>query len=350
MIIGIVVSKNDWGLLAMSVSHALINRHVDKVYVANHCSSDLTHPGLLFLKEHWKDRLEIINLPDMIFDQELITNGLISMARSESPRWIYVFDSDEFMVTKNNRPLTEILNNFGHDVNTVRYELKNFISLSDFDLLNIDGYSNLIYESVPTQKYSESSAYRSMYDGSARFFDYPFPSKIIISGKKYNWLQVGAHNLSGASSNGDHVRCADMYCVHLTYAAKSVLQRKVMHGVDLMKMKSSFAFGWQTKLLTKLHSEGRLDWFWDRHSIDKEKSEANPPFTINRVFQDQIQATAQFLKSLFPSSKLSDLPQHVLAFRNPPQHQISIGVFFEALKTMQQKIVFLNKAAQQKTK
>lgn len=48
LIHGIVVCRNDWGMLALSISNVLAN-HADVVHVLNHGSSDYTAHGLKIL-------------------------------------------------------------------------------------------------------------------------------------------------------------------------------------------------------------------------------------------------------------------------------------------------------------
>ena len=58
LIHGIVVSRNDWGILALSIANVLHN-HADIVHVLNHGSSDQTAHGLKVLQEIWGERLKV---------------------------------------------------------------------------------------------------------------------------------------------------------------------------------------------------------------------------------------------------------------------------------------------------
>jgi hypothetical protein len=96
-IVGIVFAKNEWGLIVVSISHALIN-HVDEVYVVNHASTDQTFNGLNHLKKLWGERLHIITINNIGFFQEEATNTIIQISKKSNPDWIYVFDADEFLL------------------------------------------------------------------------------------------------------------------------------------------------------------------------------------------------------------------------------------------------------------
>src|SRR5208337_792489 len=147
-VVGLVQAKNEWPLLALSISHALMY-HVDEVYVLNHSSTDGSSKGLQHLQNLWKDRIHVFNRHDEAFWQEASINALIVVSQDASPDWIYAFDSDEFLLTHGHRPLKEILDDIDHKYAVVRYEVQNWISTEDFDETHLDNYRILRYRSVP---------------------------------------------------------------------------------------------------------------------------------------------------------------------------------------------------------
>lgn len=105
---GIVLSRNDWGGLAVAISHAF--KHVDVIHALNHGSDDQTADGLATLQAMWGDRLKVYTAsPEVPFDQSLLTNIVVAQAEAQGANWIYVFDSDEFLLARPGKPLRETL-------------------------------------------------------------------------------------------------------------------------------------------------------------------------------------------------------------------------------------------------
>jgi len=106
--VGLVQASNEWPLLALSISHALMY-HVDEVYLLNHSSTDGTYEGTKRLQQLWPGRLHVVEYHDNHFWQEACLSALIEVSQRSSPEWIYVFDADEFMIVQRGRSLREIL-------------------------------------------------------------------------------------------------------------------------------------------------------------------------------------------------------------------------------------------------
>jgi hypothetical protein len=75
---GVVIARNEWPLLGLSISHALFY-HVDKVFVIDHSSTDDTKNGLAELQKVWPDKIEVFRYEDNLFDQEALTNILLEI-------------------------------------------------------------------------------------------------------------------------------------------------------------------------------------------------------------------------------------------------------------------------------
>ena len=61
LIHGLVMARNEWPLLEVAVTHALVH-HVDMVHVLDHASTDGTPAGLARLRREWGDRLEVVDI------------------------------------------------------------------------------------------------------------------------------------------------------------------------------------------------------------------------------------------------------------------------------------------------
>jgi len=305
---GIVLTRNDWGLLAVAISNAFL--HVEVIHVINHGSDDQTAHGLEILKEIWNERLKIYSTgSDVPYEQSLLTNMVASFAEIEGADWIYVFDSDEFLISKPGFSLKDELSKLNNEIVAVKYGLTNYISLFDFDKNNLQSYEKLIYKSIPTNNYNRKEAQNLVYKGELSFFDIPFPSKIIFRAKQNLIIGNGAHFTLWLPSNRSVVNFSMIDCAHLSFISRDILERKSQQGQYLIKMTRP---GWHLKLVYQLKLEGRLDWFWERHSIKKESDDThNPRHTIDHAFAESIASPISVLREKFggidllrPSNKM----------------------------------------------
>jgi hypothetical protein len=303
---GIVISKNDWGNLATAISHVLAN-HADKVYVLDHGSDDKTANGLQILRRLWGERLTVYSAPsDLSFNQALLTNILTHIAEKDGADWIYVFDSDEFLITGNGG-LREELKGMPSSILSIRYGISNYISFYDFDRERLDDYLELIYESEPYLSCSHEEAFDSIYNGLSSFFDYPFMSKIIYRANSNLMIQNGAHSLTWHAGPDSEVQLPSINCAHLTYISREILFRKAMVGKRRIEEGYPRSHGWQNQLLYKIYNEGWLESFWERHSLDSNNLSKTTKFKYhhNHNFKEAIAPTIKNLKVFFGGNTLS---------------------------------------------
>lgn len=299
-IVGVVQCKNEWPLIALSTTHALIN-HVDEVYVLNDSSTDETHKGLSELSKYFKNRLTVINHTNGKFNQYIERNILISIARKSNPDWIYIFDSDEFIISSNNAGLSEILSKIADNYIAVRYNLSNFVSLRYFDKYDLNSYKKLCYESKPINnlKIKPQKCFDMVYNGSLNFFDIPFSSKVIVRNDSKIFLSKGSHDIiQFYKPPQPTIFCDEIYAVHLPLLTLQKLKNKSETGYKHTLNNESKNTGWQNQLLYKIDKEGWLTKFWEKHSIS-ETDNTNIGLTnivqINSHFQNSIQKTIDFL-------------------------------------------------------
>jgi hypothetical protein len=303
---GIVVTRNDWGVLALSITNVLIN-HADVVHVLNHGSNDQTAEGLRILKEIWGERLKVYSAsPDIPFHQSLLTNMIVSLAEEDGADWIYVFDSDEFLLKKRDFSLKEELSKLDSSTVGLRYILSNYISTYNFNEKNIDCYKHLIYKSVPNTKYDELRAIELISTGHLTFFDLPFPSKIIFRANKNLLIDKGSHKLKYFFKNQMIETSTLLNCAHLSLISKSTLISKSKQGKSLIDLGLSPKVGWQNQLVYQLDLAGKLDWFWEKHSIKKEKNDtSNPVYVIDHSLVECLNSSINLLKEKFFDSSLT---------------------------------------------
>ena len=339
---GVVISKNDWGNLATTICHTISN-HVDVVHVLDHGSSDRTSNGLIRLKELWNNRLKIYRAPNNLpFDQALLTNLLSGIAEKEGADWIYVFDSDEFLLTGKGG-LTEELKNIGPDINSIRYKISNYISPQDFNRENLDDYLKISYESKPTLEYNFEEASSSIYRGLSTFFDYPFPSKIIFRTNSNLMIKDGAHGLYWKPNINSEIQSSTVKCAHLTYISRDVLDRKAVDGKEFIQKGYPRWFAWQSQLIYKISEEGWLDKFWERHSINENHAriDKNANYLFNDDFKKAISPTINNMKDFFGGNSLSYFNDVEIQTGYCQQSEFSFDEVVNLASYYEQKINFL---------
>ena len=304
---GVVVTRDDWGVLALSISNAL--NHVDVVHVLNHGSKDQTTHGLEILKEIWGVRLKVYTAKsDLLFKQSLLTNMVVSLAESEGADWIYVFDSDEFLISKPDFSLKEELAKLSESVVAVRYKISNYISTFDFDKNNLNDYKHLIYKSNPSQPYDSTDLWDSLYSGELSCYDIDFVPKIIFRANKNLLVSDGAHHLSWIFSGQSVVNTSTIDCAHLMLVSKDILPRKSSLGESHINMGLPRHHGLRNQLIYRLDCEDRLDWFWHRHSIQTGQSAPlNPKHMIDHTLVNSLHQSIERLKEKFGGTTLAML-------------------------------------------
>ena len=327
-IVGVVLCRNEWGLIAVSISYALLN-HVDEVYVLDHSSDDETRNVLCRLKNIWGERLKVFEIRDVAFDQEAMTNTLIHFAKSSDPDWIYVFDADEFLLVDSGYSLKSVVQGATPDQIAISYSVDNFISTEDFDEYSLADYRKLRYKSVPARPYSAASASEEIYAGRSTFFDYPFPPKVVFRRSDLIRLQAGSHQVYYFGNSAKVGPDKRVRCAHLTFPTMKRLATKARMGEEFAKKGFPAFHGWQAQLIYKLEKEGRLDWFWGRHSIPKNaEGKLQPPaHVIDHDFVEALDSTLAFLEDVFgslniPKFENGPMPDSPAAESMIPMHQV----------------------------
>jgi len=308
-VVGLVQARNEWPLLALSISHALIY-HVDEVYVLNHSSTDGSFEGLQLLEELWKHRIHILNFHDPHFWQEASTNALIEVSQEASPDWIYVFDADEFLLTQACKPLKEILDELDPQYLAIRYEVRNWISTENFDQTHLNDYRKLHFCSVPRlfMDMNLETLVDEIGKGNLNFFDVPFLSKVIFRNDSTAWLGAGAHALKNWTDTRTlHMNPVILTAAHFPFLCKNRVRKKARDGKVLTQDHFPITHGWQNQMIYKLSQQNKLDQFWRNHAIGSHNDSdhrALPSFIIDNDFVQAIESTIRFLNDGFDSGIL----------------------------------------------
>jgi len=301
-VVGVVQCKNEWGLIAMSVSHALL-QHVDAVWVLDDGSSDQSAAGYELLAQQWGDRLKVLHLESIGFEQEAITNTLVQLSvLGEQPDWVYPFDADEFLVLDDGASLRELLSSQPADVDEVRYSVKNFVSPRDFDENKISDYRRQRFQSIARRVASIQTKEREIREGTATFFDFGFMSKVVFRVRTNVRLDRGSHSTKIFGRAKVSVSAPTMRAVHLPMLSRARVERKAQQGKAHMDVGAPGGRGWQNQFIYKQQQLGKLDEFWIQHSIDP--SDVTDAVVETALFSDSIKETVDVVTALVGSDDL----------------------------------------------
>jgi hypothetical protein len=340
---GIMVTKNDWGLLPVSICHALTH-HVNILHVLDHGSADQTRAGLKILKGVWGERLRLYRSgPELPFQQALITNILVTVAEKLGAEWVYVVDSDEFLLGNPTVKLQRELETLSASVVAVRYEVRNFITPSNFNRFCLDHYESVKYMANPRAEKILPSPYDAIYSGTATYFDAPFPSKLIFRANTKLWIRAGAHSINWFPSGTREITNPGLMCAHITFAGRDFLLNKVAHGEELIRQGFPKGHGWQSQLLARLARENRLDEFWRRHSIGAD-SNLKHIHSATEVLSSGLKDSITFLKDLFRSDDLSKELKPVEIIQEKIDEYFDFAMVFDAVQRVADREMVLKRS------
>ena len=262
-ILGIVVAKDEWPVLGLSVVHAL--QHVDQVVAVDHGSTDASLPGLEALAQRFPGRLVVVPAGGLPWWQAAITRAAVSRA-SQRHDWVYVFDADEFMVT-DGTPLSRILAGAPRRAGAVRYEVHNWVAPFDADDRDPSVLGRVRHRALPGNVLPPvpQLAARHIATGGMNWFDIPFDSKLLVRSRRMVDITKGAHYLDGERSTVATAACS---IAHLPFLSRARLDTRIEQGRALERVYGDdVSLGWQSRMIARLHEGGALDGFWSRHSI-----------------------------------------------------------------------------------
>ena len=293
-VIGLVMARNEWPLLKLSISHALAH-HVDTVYALDHCSEDGTRDGLAGLKAVWQDRLHVFTLPERGFLQEAVTFILTAMIKATADDWIYPFDADEFGLS-GPVPLRDLVRATDPATAVLRYDVQNWLSTHDFDTADLDRYRALRYRAHPTQpshRYSEPVV-RQIESGEISYFDVPFACKVIFRGGLSVWPAAGNHSVQPVAMAERALPPEAFRVAHFPLLSAARLNDRIDKGRQHAANGFPRNHGWQSRMLLRLHEAGTVADFWRRNSIAP-AAPANPPHAPDDSFAAAIAVTLDAL-------------------------------------------------------
>ena len=186
--------------------------------------------------------------------------------------WIYIFDSDEFLLTQSEQSLPDILQSIPEDVDAVRYQIDQWVVPQDLDDLDVDQYIRIKQRAYPQNSSQQSTELirKKLIAGNINYFDIEFPSKVIVRGRFHHKLSAGAHLILSVAEIKEKMLSSQIIrCAHLPFLSKRHLANKALQGKNEIESGFSLDHGWQNKALNQINLAGELDSFWQRHSVSK---------------------------------------------------------------------------------
>ncbi len=292
---GITQARDEWPLLGLAVSHALVH-HVDRVHVVLHGADHASAAGLRVLQETWGDRLRVLTRGGDNFDQAATTNMAIELAEPEAGDWVYVFDADEFLLASQPSGLRAILGACDPAIAAIRYQVLNWPSLRTFDVSHPEDFLRLRWRSCPSGLVTlpPDLMRHEIRAGNLSFFDVPFPSKVIMRASGSSWLNAGAHSVTDV----EPLREAEVDPTHLVAAHVPLLDRaRLTRCVAQGRRHITYGYprdhGWQNQLVAELDDWGELDDFWAAHTIDEDTQEVGCAVEVDDSLRSALLATLQ---------------------------------------------------------
>lgn len=303
-IIGIVEARNEWPLLSLSISNALMY-HLDEIYVLNHMSIDGTIEGIEKLKNLWVGRIHLFNYYDDHDWQEAATSIFMEMVQSARPDWIYIFDADEFMLTQSQQSLKEILGSVDQEYAAVLYNVQNWVSIENFQEIHLNHYKRLLYRSVPDLSITADpeTIIDEIKNGNWNYFDVPFASKVVFRNHPECWVAAGTHFLKNPADVPTLELGSNLLKVaHFPLLSKNRLQKRGLRAQQKIKDGYPPAHGWQSHLVYWFLQNGLSEQFWQAHSISNHNnSRKKTSFVEDDSFVKAIKPVISLLQESFGS-------------------------------------------------
>jgi glycosyltransferase involved in cell wall biosynthesis len=225
-ITGFMTIKNEWPLVAVSISHALIN-HVDRMYVVDNGSTDGTWEGLKILQEIFPDRLVVIYYESEYYDQKAISHALghLGSDQGKQPHWALSLDADEFLIKNFPETLKEYIERASSEWHSIVLDVVNYIPPQGFQDDDLDLYPMIEYK---VRSYSQSISaeeFKAQAEAGKLYWQqYKTGGKVTYKMELHKRLGHGSHQID----YGDAIR----YQTHDSGTA-SLLQTDLLYVAHL---------------------------------------------------------------------------------------------------------------------
>jgi len=192
----VYVVKNEWPLLAVSISHALTN-YADKVIIIDTGSEDGIFEGIRLLETLWEGRVQLFRCRQEIYDQIPLTNLLIEMSKENDADWTMILDADEFLVHNNYPELLAKLSQTDEKWSSYAIKVVNFIVDEKHDDSDLESFAKISYR-INSQGVSQSPD--DEYTRRVTLGEIPLqyrstPDKLLVRNSQDIFISQGSHQV-----------------------------------------------------------------------------------------------------------------------------------------------------------
>ena len=287
-IAAVMAAKNEWPLLAASVSHALLN-YADHIYLFDHSSTDNSKAGIAELIKVFPGRISFFESDHHPFDQESVFNILFSRACQDGYDWVHLLDADEFLIIEPGKNLATILDTVDSQWSGLALRVENYIIHSDNELGLIEELEAANFRAHSNTELGEpiETFLESVQQGRRIPQEKLTSSKMLVRTNPNIFVSHGGHQLKYGDGIDwvqfdSRVAGADplnLFVAHLPYTSMDRLRirntRKFLDsGVDV-----------RFRIVENLSAESELLNFWRTTRLAP--GEEEPALSQGRIFQDE---------------------------------------------------------------
>jgi len=192
----VFIVKDEWPLLAVTISHALTN-YAEKVIIIDTGSQDGIFEGIRLLEALWKDRVQLFRCSQEIYDQIPLTNLLIEMSKENDADWTMVLDADEFFVHENYLQFLKVLSETPEQWSSYSLPVENFIVIEGHDDFSLEAFGEITHRVVPqgVGPQFDTEFVKRVLSGELPLQSRNVPDKMLVRNSSSIFLSLGAHQV-----------------------------------------------------------------------------------------------------------------------------------------------------------
>jgi hypothetical protein len=192
----VYIVKNEWPLLALTISHALTH-YAEKVIIVDTGSEDGIFEGIKVLQTFWSNRIELYRCNQEIYDQIPLTNLLIEMSKENNADWTMILDADEFFVHENYPEFLQKLSQTDEKWSSYAIKVVNFIVNEQHEDSNLDDFSDISYRVVGQNSSSinDTDYPLRVLSGEIPLQSRITPDKLLVRNSSEVFLSQGNHQI-----------------------------------------------------------------------------------------------------------------------------------------------------------
>ncbi len=192
----VFVVKDEWPLLALSITHSLLN-YAEKVFIIDTGSTDGTFKGIREMQRIFPERIELLRCPMAVFDQTPLANIGLFLSQEEGAKWTLILDGDEFFYTPSYESLHLNLGATPSNYLGFAIPVVNYAPFADIDDARINSYLQITARiktinayNLPDEKFVDG-----VIKGEIMLQQKQTPDKVLLRSDAESFISQGNHQL-----------------------------------------------------------------------------------------------------------------------------------------------------------